>query len=153
MRGGVRYSSSAVATDGKPEPAFTRDRELHFEQTTWPGARLPHAWVFDNGNGKASTLDLCGHGRFTVLTGIGGERWVEAAGRISAELGLPIATHVIGPRQAWQDHYGDWARAREVGDAGVILVRPDHHVAWRSDGMVADPDAELRRVLTTILDR
>jgi len=148
-----RYSSSAVATDGKPEPAFTRDRELHFEQTTWPGARLPHAWVFDNGNGKASTLDLCGHGRFTVLTGIGGERWVEAAGRISAELGLPIATHVIGPRQAWQDHYGDWARAREVGDAGVILVRPDHHVAWRSDGMVADPDAELRRVLTTILDR
>ena len=148
-----RYASSAVATDGKPEPAFTRDRELHFEQTTWPGARLPHAWVFDNGNGKASTLDLCGHGRFTVLTGIGGERWVEAAGRISAELGLPIATHVIGPRQAWQDHYGDWARAREVGDAGVILVRPDHHVAWRSDGMVADPDAELRRVLTTILDR
>ena len=148
-----RYASSAVATDGKPEPAFTKDRELHFEQTTWPGARLPHAWVFDNGNGKASTLDLCGHGRFTVLTGIGGERWVEAAGRISAELGLPIATHVIGPRQAWQDHYGDWARAREVGDAGVILVRPDHHVAWRSDGMVADPDAELRRVLTTILDR
>ena len=148
-----RYASSAVATDGKPEPAFTMDRELHFEQTTWPGARLPHAWVFDNGNGRASTLDLCGHGRFTVLTGIGGERWVEAAGRISAELGLPIATHVIGPRQAWQDHYGDWARAREVGDAGVILVRPDHHVAWRSDGMVADPDAELRRVLTTILDR
>ena len=148
-----RYASSAVATDGKPEPAFTKDRELHFEQTTWPGARLPHAWVFDNGNGKASTLDLCGHGRFTVLTGIGGERWVEAAGRISAEFGLPIATHVIGPRQAWQDHYGDWARAREVGDAGVILVRPDHHVAWRSDGMVADPDAELRRVLTTILDR
>jgi 2,4-dichlorophenol 6-monooxygenase len=148
-----RYASSAVAADGKPEPAFSKDRELHFEQTTWPGARLPHAWVFDNGNGKASTLDLCGHGRFTVLTGIGGERWVEAAGRISAELGLPIATHVIGPRQAWQDHYGDWARAREVGDAGVILVRPDHHVAWRSDGMVADPDAELRRVLTTILDR
>ena len=148
-----RYASSAVATDGKPEPDFTRDRELHFEQTTWPGARLPHAWVFDNGNGRASTLDLCGHGRFTVLTGIGGERWVEAAGRISAEFGLPIATHVIGPRQAWQDHYGDWARAREVGDAGVILVRPDHHVAWRSDGMVADPDAELRRVLTTILDR
>lgn len=148
-----RYASSAVATDGKPEPAFTKDRELHFEQTTWPGARLPHAWVFDNGNGKASTLDLCGHGRFTVLTGIGGERWMEAAGRISAELGLPIASHVIGPRQAWQDHYGDWARAREVGDAGVILVRPDHHVAWRSNGMVADPDAELRRVLTTILDR
>jgi 2,4-dichlorophenol 6-monooxygenase len=148
-----RYASSAVATDGQPEPAFTQDRELHFEQTTWPGARLPHAWLFGEGNKKASTLDLCGHGRFTILTGIGGKAWVEAAETLSAELGLPISTHLIGPRQTWQDHYGDWARAREVADAGVILVRPDHHVAWRSEGPAVDPAGELRRVLTSILDR
>ena len=148
-----RYRSSAVAADGQPEPAFTQDRELHFEQTTWPGARLPHAWLFGEGNRKASTLDLCGHGRFTILTGIGGRAWVDAAEALLAELGLPITTHVIGPRQTWQDHYGDWARAREVGDAGVVLVRPDHHVAWRSEGLAADPAEELRRVLKTILDR
>jgi len=148
-----RYASSAVATDGQPEPPFTQDRELHFEQTTWPGARLPHAWLFGDGNKKASTLDLCGHGRFTILTGIGGKAWVDAAKALSAELGLPITSHVIGPRQTWQDHYGDWARAREVADAGVILVRPDHHVAWRSEGLAADPTGELRRVLTSILDR
>jgi 2,4-dichlorophenol 6-monooxygenase len=148
-----RYRSSAIASDGQPEPAFTNDRELHFEQTTWPGARLPHAWLFGDGNRKASTLDLCGHGRFAILTGIGGKAWVEAAAAISAELGLPLDSHVIGPRQQWQDHYGDWARAREVDDAGVVLVRPDHHVAWRSKGMAADPAGELRRVLKTILDR
>lgn len=148
-----RYQSSAVATDGQPEPAYTRDPELHFEQTTWPGARVPHAWLFNDSNQKASTLDLCGHGKFTLLTGIGGRAWVEAAKALSAELGMPITTHVIGPRQEWQDHYGDWARAREVGDAGVVLVRPDHHVAWRSEGMVASPEAELRRVLKSILDR
>jgi 2,4-dichlorophenol 6-monooxygenase len=148
-----RYRSSAVATDGQPEPAFVRDPELHFEQTTWPGARLPHAWLFNDANQRASTLDLCGHGKFTLLTGIGGRAWVEAAKALSDELGLPITTHVIGPRQEWQDHYGDWARAREVGDAGVVLVRPDHHVAWRSEGMVASPEAELRRVLKSILDR
>ena len=148
-----RYESSAVATDGQSEPAFTQDSELHFEQTTWPGARLPHAWLFGDGNKKASTLDLCGHGRFTILTSIGDKAWVDAAEALAAELGLPIATHVIGPRQQWQDHYGDWARAREVGDAGVILVRPDHHVAWRSEGLAADPAGELRRVLKTILDR
>ncbi|RYG93892.1 MAG: 2,4-dichlorophenol 6-monooxygenase, partial [Alphaproteobacteria bacterium] len=142
-----------VAADGQPEPAFTQDPELHFEQTTWPGARLPHAWVFDDGNKKASTLDLCGRGRFTILTGIGGKAWVEAAETLSAELDLPISTHVIGPRQTWQDHYGDWARAREVADAGVILVRPDHHVAWRSEGMAAEPVGALRRVLKSILDR
>lgn len=148
-----RYTSNGVVTDGQPEPAFAHDRELHFEQTTWPGARLPHAWLFGDGNKKASTLDLCGHGKFAILTGIGGRAWVNAAQALSAELGLPIATHVIGPRQTWQDHYGDWARAREVGDAGVILVRPDHHVAWRSEGLAADPAGELRRVLKTILDR
>lgn len=148
-----RYKSSAVATDGQPEPPFTRNPELHFEQTTWPGARLPHAWLFGEGNRRASTLDLCGHGRFTLLTGIGGQAWVDAAEAVSAELGLPLAAHVIGPRQTWQDHYGDWARAREVGDAGVVLVRPDHHVAWRCEGLAGDPAAELRRVLTTILDR
>ncbi|MET3614156.1 2,4-dichlorophenol 6-monooxygenase [Rhizobium aquaticum] len=148
-----RYTSSAVATDGQPEPGFTKDRELHFEQTTWPGARLPHAWVFGDGNKKASTLDLCGHGKFTILTGIGGKAWIDAAAAISDELGLPLTSHIIGPRQQWQDHYGDWARAREVDDAGVVLVRPDHHVAWRSKGMAADPAGELRRVLKTILDR
>lgn len=148
-----RYKSAAVAVEGQPEPAFIQDNELHFEQTTWPGARLPHAWLFGDGNKKASTLDLCGHGRFTILTGIGGRGWVDAAEALSAELNLPIITHIIGPRQQWQDHYGDWARARKVGDAGVILVRPDHHVAWRSEGLAADPAGELRRVLKTILDR
>jgi 2,4-dichlorophenol 6-monooxygenase len=148
-----RYMSRAIASDGQPEPAFTHDPELHFQQTTWPGARLPHAWLFDEGNRKVSTLDLCGHGRFTVLTGIGGAAWVNAARKLSAEFGMPVETHVIGPRQQWQDHYGDWARAREVGDTGVVLVRPDHHVAWRSESMAADPEAELRRVMKSILDR
>jgi len=148
-----RYQSSAVATDGTPEPGFDKDRELHFQQTTWPGARLPHAWLFDGANGKVSTLDLCGHGRFTVLTGISGQAWADAAKRVAAELGLEIEAHVIGPRQKWQDHYGDWARASEVRDSGVVLVRPDHHVAWRSTAMASDPEAELRRVLNSILNR
>ncbi|MEX0308661.1 MAG: hypothetical protein AB3N17_00300, partial [Tateyamaria sp.] len=46
---------------------------------------------------------------------------------------------------------GDWARAREVGEAGCVLVRPDHHVAWRAEGMMEAPEAELARVLGTIL--
>lgn len=148
-----RYKSGATVTDGQPEPAFEKDADLHFQQTTWPGARLPHAWLFNDANAKVSTLDLCGHGKFTVLTGISGRAWADAAKRVASELGLDIAVHVIGPRQQWQDHYGDWARASEIRDSGVVLVRPDHHVAWRSIAMAADPEAELRRVLKTILDK
>jgi 2,4-dichlorophenol 6-monooxygenase len=37
--------ASAVVPDGTPEPEYTRDRELYYHPTTWPGARLPHVWV------------------------------------------------------------------------------------------------------------
>ncbi|MDO9307247.1 MAG: FAD-dependent monooxygenase, partial [Mesorhizobium sp.] len=55
-----RYKSDAVMTDGQPEPAFEKDAELHHQQTTWPGARVPHVWVFAEGGRKVSTLDLTG---------------------------------------------------------------------------------------------
>jgi len=61
--------------------------------------------------------------------------------------------HVIGPRQAFVDHVGDWARASEITDTGCLLVRPDHHVAWRKEKMADDPAGELRRVLSQILAR
>jgi 2,4-dichlorophenol 6-monooxygenase len=148
-----RYRSGAAITDGQVEPAFTRDPELHCQQTTWPGARLPHAWVFSNSGEKVSTLDLTGHGKFTVLTGIGGQGWVEAACSLGKELGIDIAAHVIGPRQPWQDFTGDWANIREIRDSGILLVRPDHHVAWRRETITDDPAGELRRVLTAILGK
>ena len=55
-----RYRSDAIVTDDQDEPVFTKDAELHYQPTTWPGARIPHAWVFDAIGGKHSTLDLVG---------------------------------------------------------------------------------------------
>ncbi|AZN73022.1 2,4-dichlorophenol 6-monooxygenase [Georhizobium profundi] len=148
-----RYKSSAAVTEGQMEPAFELDSELHYQPTTWPGARIPHCWIYDHAGKKHSTLDLTGKGRFTILTGISGEGWAVAAAKAGKALGIDIATVVIGPRRAFVDHEGEWARAREVGDSGCVLVRPDHHVAWRAEEMVADPAGELTRVLSTILDR
>ncbi len=149
-----RYRSDAIETDGQIEPAFELDAELHYQPTTWPGARIPHVWIFDNATGaQLSTLDLCGKGQFTILTGIGGEGWEEAATALGAELGVEIAVHIIGPRRAYVDHTGDWARAREITDSGCVLVRPDHHIAWRSETAVDDAAGQLRRVMTRILAR
>lgn len=148
-----RYRSDAVVTDGQPEPVFAKDPELHFQQTTWPGARLPHAWLFSEDGKKVSTLDLAGHGRFTVLTGPGGQGWIEAAKVVGRELGIEIAAHAIGPRQQWQDFTGDWANLSDVRDGGVVLVRPDHHVCWRRTDSAENPAAELRRVMTAILGK
>ena len=147
-----RYTSEAIVTDGQPEPAFENDAELHYHPTTWPGARLPHVWVFDRDTGaRVSTLDLCGHGQFTLLTGIGGETWCAAAEKVGEALNLDITCHVIGPRQPYVDHVGDWARASEITDTGCLLIRPDHHVAWRCVELVEEPEAELERVLSMVL--
>lgn len=146
-----RYHSAAVVADGQAEPAPNVDMELHYQPTTWPGARLPHVWVYDAKGGRHSTLDLCGRGQFTLLTGIGGEAWAKAAQAEAAKRGMTLRTHVIGPRQAIADQTGDWARASEIADSGCLLVRPDQHVCWRSARMTADPAADLARVLTHIL--
>ncbi|MBP5908989.1 FAD-dependent monooxygenase [Streptomyces sp. LBUM 1478] len=146
------YTSAAVVPDGTPNPGFERDPELHFQPSTRPGAKLPHAWL-SAGTRNPSTLDLGGNGRFTLITGIGGEPWTEAAGILGKEFGLEIATAVIGPGQEYEDPYGDWARLRETGDSGALLVRPDNHVAFRRQDATGDVTAALRDALRQILGR
>jgi 2,4-dichlorophenol 6-monooxygenase len=148
-----RYKSPAVVTDGQMEPAYELDAELHYQPTTWPGARLPHAWLFDRHGERHSTLDLVGKGRFTLLTGLSGEAWAAAAQEVAKAMGIELVAHVIGPRRDIVDHHGDWARAREVGEGGCVLVRPDQHVAWRAEELSENPEADLTRVLAAILHR
>jgi 2,4-dichlorophenol 6-monooxygenase len=147
---GQRYRSGAVVPDGTPEPEYTRDPELYYHATTWPGARLPHVWLEHHGR-KVSTHDLAGKGRFTLFTGIGGEAWLDAAREVSARTGVEIAPFMIGPARDAHDTYDDWARAREVEESGCVLVRPDAHVAWRANEVAGDATAELGRVMESLL--
>jgi 2,4-dichlorophenol 6-monooxygenase len=141
-----RYTSGAIVPDGTPDPGFTRDPELHHQPSSRPGARLPHAWI-TSGSRTLSTLDTVGRGRFTLLTGIGGEAWVRAAEAQEVE----IATVVIGPGQEYEDPYGDWARLSEIPDAGALLVRPDGFVAFRHASAAPDAGELLADALRTIL--
>ena len=146
-----RYRSLAVMSDGAEPPPYRRDTELYYEATTFPGARLPHVWI-EHEQQRKSTLDLCGQGRFTVLTGIGGECWVKAAQDAAARFGVPIATFIIGPAGCdAMDIYADWYRASEIEEDGCVLVRPDVHVAWRATTAVADASERLVKVLAALL--
>ncbi len=135
-----RYSSGAIASEKTKPSSNGIDMELHYVPTTRPGARIPHVWVFGKDGRQRSTLDTTGKGQFTILTGIGGEAWTDAAKAVERKFGLVIKVQIIGPRRDFEDHTGDWARAREISDGGCLLVRPDHHVAWRA--MKASPSAE-----------
>ncbi|WP_406423900.1 FAD-dependent oxidoreductase [Streptomyces sp. NBC_01589] len=137
-----RYASDAIVSDGTEDPGFDRDPELHHQPSTRPGAKLPHAWI-TRGREQLSTLDAAGRGRFTLFTGIGGDDWTCAATTATETLGVELSTVVIGPGQEYEDPYGDWARLREIADSGVLLVRPDHHIAFRHAHAAASGDAEV----------
>lgn len=149
---GQRYRSSAVVDDGTPEPPYERDHELYYHPTTWPGARIPHCWL-TRGSDTVSTLDVVGKGRFTLVTGIGGDAWVKAAQSVSEQLGVPIEPVVIGPGRELDDLYGDWARVREIPDEGCLLVRPDAHIAYRAFDQPDDPTEALQQAVSQLLGR
>ncbi|WP_431824425.1 FAD-dependent monooxygenase [Burkholderia sp. F1] len=149
---GQRYASAAVVGDGQTCPPPARDPELYYQPTTVPGASLPHAWL-ERDRERISTLDLVGHGRFSVLTGAGGQPWIDAAKRVGAAFGIEIDAVSIAHCGATLDVYGDWAAQREIDDDGCVLVRPDRFVAYRAHSCVDDPVAELTRALSRILGR
>ena len=149
---GQFYESAAVVSDGSERPEPARDPELYYQSSTVPGSHLPHVWVGDATH-KVSTLDLAPYTAFTLITGIAGEAWASAAKKVGDELGVPISTVIIGPGREVTDIYYDWARVREVGEDGVLLVRPDKYIGWRSMTLAPDPEQALRQALTHILSR
>ena len=74
-----------------------------------------------------------------MVTGIGGQPWLDAAAALSAEWGLDITPVSIGPGQPYEDPYGTWAELREIDDGGVLLVRPDLYIAARQLAAPAEP--------------
>jgi 2,4-dichlorophenol 6-monooxygenase len=147
---GYRYRGGAVVPDGTPEPEPTRDPELYYHPTTWPGASLPHAWL-DRDRRRVSTLDLFSGTHFSLLTGLGGEGWAEAAAAATHATGVAVDVHHIGTHDGPVDAYGDWAALREVGSSGAILVRPDRHIAWRAEEYTPQAAQRLTEVLRELL--
>ena len=147
-----RYTSSAIASDGTPDPGFARDPVQYYQASSRPGAHLPHAWVTRRQR-KVSTFDLCGQGRFTLLTGLSGSAWKAAAERAAQELGIALVVHVIGFGQEVVDSHGEYARISEVEESGALLVRPDMMVAWRAHHASAELLGQLPAVLRQLLGR
>jgi hypothetical protein len=130
------------------EPVYESDRDLHYTKGTIPGMRLPHAWLVERMTGDlVSTQDLAGKGRFTLFTGIGGaETWSRAAAAAQQDIhGLTITVFTIGWNQQYLDTEGTWNQVKGVEEDGVVLVRPDRFVGWRSQRRL-DPDAALDRL-------
>jgi len=116
---GYRYlDSPVIVQDGTPEPP---DDPQQVSPSTWPGMRAPHAWRPD-GN---STLDWYA-GRFTLLSF--GPR---------TQLGQTITSSANAVQMPINRVHCDDPALAATYERNLVLVRPDGHVAWRSD---TEPD-------------
>ena len=151
----IYVNSPATFAEPDDNPPDTKEIDLLKELvvSTYPGYHLPHVWLAASGQSpRTSSLDLCGKGRFTLLTGIGGECWRDAARQMpTSGTTVLIDTFSIGFRCDYLDIYGDWRRARGVEEDGAVLVRPDHFVAWRYPTHHETAAALLRSALASIL--
>ena len=137
---GYRYDPSPViCPDGTEAPADTvRD----YAPTARPGHRAPHAWL-DGGPPPSaglrpergrSTLDLFGDG-FALLSFGAADGAIEPLVRAARERRVPLTVTAI-----------DDPEIARLYERRLVLVRPDGHVAWRSDAAPADPAAIIDRV-------
>jgi len=133
LRLGYCYESSPLCVDDG-SPAIPLETEA-FVPSARPGTRAPHAWIQEGGLGnKRSTLDLFGKG--FVLLRLGAEppetgRLTDAA----ATRGVPFAVVDLPDR-----------KLAELYQRRLVLVRPDGHVAWRSDAAPEDALGLIDRV-------
>jgi hypothetical protein len=124
---GYRYDASPVVCHENGDAPTWQWRQV--TASTWPGTRAPAVRMADG----TQFFDRLGPG-FTLvdLSGCGlGAPLVEAAGLRHVPM-----THLCV----------DDAAVRACWERALVLVRPDHHVAWRGDRLPADPDAVLARV-------
>ena len=135
--------------DGSEPPKYRRDPELYYESTSFPGARLPHGWVARNG-ARVSTWRHYAGAATTLLTGLGGEAWVEAASRVGAQYGVPIRCQIIGPGCAIEDPHGELRPNSRGRRERCFANRPDVYVSWQAELVSADATDRLRAAMATI---
>jgi len=134
---GYVYDEGALVPEGPPA-----DRGLPSEYvpTARPGARMPHAWLGDDHS--CSTLDLVPLDRPVLLSFGDHEAWEDAIGVDEVAI---VRIGVDTPALV------SWREICEVDGTGALLVRPDHHVAWRARDSAQLP--ELAQALSVIAGR
>uniref|UniRef100_A0A0D9X1X9 FAD-binding domain-containing protein n=1 Tax=Leersia perrieri TaxID=77586 RepID=A0A0D9X1X9_9ORYZ len=145
------------------------------------GSRLPHMLVralSASNEGVFSTLDLVSGDKpeFALIVAPLKESYelARAMLKVADELKLPVKICVIWPQGSvdakgsrselapWTNYVdveevsrapvNSWWEMCQITSKSVILVRPDEHVAWRTESdRVKDADSEVRRVFTKVL--
>lgn len=115
---GARYDGSNIIKGDEAPPV---DDFAHYTPSAVPGGRAPHAWI-GSGRGEGDSLfDKLGLGFTLLRLGAGAPEATDFADAAQS-LGIPLTMLDI-PDNDIRDLYG----------RDLVLIRPDQHVAWRSN--------------------
>lgn len=127
---GYRYAGSPLIFD---EPGDTERQFITYQPNTLPGSRLPHMWLSDG----SAIQDRIGDGYTLLCLADDGfnARDAEPLAQAMAALGAPFSVLAL-----------DEPDLRAVYQRQYLLLRPDLHIAWRSDSPPANPQEIAARV-------
>ncbi|MBA3662355.1 MAG: FAD-dependent monooxygenase [Gammaproteobacteria bacterium] len=143
---GFIYHSNAVLSESDQALSVLPDQYI---PTTLPGSRAPYVQLIKDGK-NISTLDLF-EKVFVLLIGSDGEAWRIAANQLVKTLAFPLVIYKVAPTGDLIDPENIWHDIYCISTKGAVLVRPDGHVAWRSQSMIANHDVELERCFGLLL--
>lgn len=132
---GYHYEDSPLVTRDTADAAPLAPRP-DYQPNARPGCRAPHVWL---AQGKARGASLYDHIAFSGLTllatrsGADIEAAVTECGNAARAAGIPLTLVTPGH-----------ADLRDLYQADLALLRPDHHVAWRGGNLHAAAPALLR---------
>lgn len=148
MEIGYAYDCGALIPDGTTPPARDPMAGI-YHPTSRPGSRVPHAMIVAGGV-RCSTHDRMPRADFLLISE--SPIWPAAAATAGEAFGIRIETLDPGRASGSHDVTCDWRHLCQVDPSGVVLVRSDGHVGWRSIDAPSDAAAELAAAMCAILD-
>ncbi len=119
---GYRYAGSPLIW---PEPGEGPEHNvMDYVPTTWPGTRLPHAWLDDG----TALQDRLGDGYTLLCLGRTGADTASFE-RAFASRAAPFAVMELNDQ-----------RPRDIYGHDFLLLRPDLHIVWRGNRLPDRPE-------------
>ncbi|WP_342379253.1 FAD-dependent monooxygenase [Bacillus thuringiensis] len=141
---GYQYCSEAIIDD-----SVTPHRMDSVELNGRPGTRAPH--FFGTYDGKeVSILDLLGND-FVLLTIAENRTWAECVQNVSSTLGINIKFYSVGLRGDFIAQENVFRELYGIENEGIVLIRPDGFIGWRSEKEVVNLDVVLNEVMNHLL--
>ncbi|WP_306007718.1 FAD-dependent oxidoreductase [Bacillus sp. MMSF_3353] len=141
---GYHYCSEAIVDD-----SATPHRMDIVELNGRPGTRAPHFCGTYDGK-EISILDLLGND-FVLLIGAENHAWAECAQDVSSELGINIKVYRVGLTGDFIAQENVFRELYGIENEGVVLIRPDGFIGWRSEKAVVNPAVMLEEVMNKLL--